>query len=873
MAIEIGTQLGSHEITGLLGKGGMGEVFRARDTKLKREVAIKILPEQFTRDSDRVTRFQREAEVLASLNHPNIAAIHNFDEAGGVRFLVLELVEGETLADRLERGAIPIDESLAIAKQICEGLEAAHEKGIVHRDLKPANVKITPDGKVKVLDFGLAKTFESEVSNPALSNSPTFIGAGTNAGMILGTAAYMSPEQAKGFPADQRSDVFAFGCVLYQMLTGKPAFEGDTVSEIIAAVLKSEPDFNRLPVNLTRRMRELLERALAKNLRRRWQAIGDVRIEIELAMSSVEAVSERPSPARNSRLPWIAAGVATLAFVALAVTYFRQTPPPTPQEMRVEIATPPTPAPLDFALSPDGHYIVSVASGDGSPRLWLRALDKTDSQPLPGTEGATMPFWSADSRSVGFFAASKLKRIDITGGAPQTLTNTSIALGGTWSRDGTIVFAGSVGPLSRISASGGDVFPATRLDGPGQAQHRFPQFLPDGRHFIYYSIGTAESLGIYLGSIDGGESKRVVSASTNGAYLAPDMILYMRESNLMAQHFDLKRFEVTGDPQRVAESVGSTGGAWGGFSASSNGNVAYRGGGGALRQLTWYDRTGKVMGVAIDQDPGTMLYPELSPDDTRVALQRSIQGNTDIWLFDLVRRGMTRFTFDPAIDLGPVWSPDGMRIAFASSRKGPYDLFVKLASGGGSEDVLLENKNNKYALEWSKDGRFLLYSEATSANGRDLLALPLTGNDRMPISVAQTRFEELNGQFSPDGRWVAYETNESGRFEIVVQPFPSATGKWQISTGGGSQPRWRPDSKELYFVSPDGKLMAAAVQASGSSFVPDAPVPLFRVSLATGLGANKDQYAVSRDGRFLLNQATEASANTPITLILNWKAK
>jgi hypothetical protein len=394
-----------------------------------------------------------------------------------------------------------------------------------------------------------------------------------------------------------------------------------------------------------------------------------------------------------------------------------------------------------------------------------------------GTEGATMPFWSADSRSIGFFAASKLKRIDITGGAPQTLTNTSLALGGTWNRDGTIVFAGSVGPLWRISASGGDPIPATRLDAPKQAQHRFPQFLSDGRHFIYYSIGTPEASGIYLGSIDGGESKRVLSSSTAGAYLNVDnqgmsgsnasplgrsnqgMILFMREANLMAQHFDLKRFEPTGDPERIAESVGSSGGGWGGFSVADNGAVAYRGGGGALRQLTWYDRTGKAMDSMIESDPGTMLYPELSSDGTRIALQRSIQGNTDIWLFDVIRRNMTRFTFDPAIDLGPIWSPDSTRIAFASSKKGPYNLYVKLSSGGGNEEPLLETAQNKYALDWSKDGRFLLYSEAGPVNGRDLLALPVTGNERKPIAVAQTPFvprrQRMSDAAGPSGLMIS----------------------------------------------------------------------------------------------------------------------
>jgi serine/threonine protein kinase/Tol biopolymer transport system component len=868
MALTIGTQLGSHEITALLGKGGMGEVYRARDLKLKREVAIKILPDEFSHDADRVSRFQREAEVLASLNHPNIAAIYDLEEAKGNSFLVLELVEGETLQERLKRGPIPIDEVLPIARQITEALEAAHESGIVHRDLKPANIKLAPDGRVKVLDFGLAKAFQDQLQ-PSLSNSPTLIGASSQ-GVILGTAAYMSPEQARGKEADRGSDMWAFGCVLYEMLSAHAVFEGETIGEILAGVFKAEPDWQRLPANTPDAIRRLLRRCLQKDRTRRLNSANDARIEIEEALSTPSVTAAPVStPIRRSWLGIVAA-ISTLALASLAIVHFREKPAAEPPEMRLEITTPPTTAPLEFALSPNGRYIVFMASGDGPQRLWLRALDKTGAQPIVGTDGADHPFWSADSSWIGFFAAGKLKRINIAGGAPQAIANASTTLGGTWNGDGTIVFAGSVGSLLRIPASGGEPVAVTRINSH-QTSHRFPQFLPDGRHFIFYAIGSPESSGIYLGSLDGGEAKRLAAADSAGAYLGPAMIAFVRGTTLMAQHLDQQQGTLTGDPIALADPIGSNNLGFGAFSALADGTVAYRSGGG-LRQLSWYDRTGKAVGVGGAPDSSQVLYPELSPDGRQVALQRSVQSNLDVWLMDLARGNMTRFTFDPAIDGGPVWSPDGMRIVFFSTRKGSSNLYVKPSSGAGAEELLLETPNTKFPQDWSKDGRFILYQESDGKT-RDLWALPMTATDRKPIVVAKTPFDELNGQFSPDGRWVAYETNESGQFEIVVQPFPSPTAKWQVSTAGGVQPRWRKDGKELYFYSLDGKLMASSVTTTGATFVAAPPVALFPVALAPGAGTNKQEYMVSRDGRFLVNKPVEAASTTPITLILNWHPK
>ena len=875
MPLTIGSHVGSHEITALLGKGGMGEVYRARDIKLMREVAIKVLSDEFSHDADRVGRFQREAQVLASLNHPNIASIYDLEEQNGSRYLVLELVDGETLADRIARRPFPVDEALQVAIQICEALEAAHDKGIIHRDLKPANVKITPAGKVKVLDFGLAKTMDGTPAPAVMSNSPTLVSTmgGTQGGVILGTAAYMSPEQARGKEADRSSDIWAFGCVLYEMLTGRAAFEGETIGEILAGVFKAEPAWRRLPSETPEAIRRLLRRCLEKDRMERFNSATDARIEIKEALSAPSEVMRIQKP----WLPWIAAVIAALAIISIAGVRFREKPRVEPREMRLEITTPSTSAPLEFALSPDGRYIAFVASGAGQQRLWLRALDKTEAHPLAGTEGADSPFWSPDSRSIGFFASGGVKRIDITGGAPQTLAINGDRTGGSWNADGTILIRMSqTNRLARIAASGGNPAPllVTGLMS-GQSNHGLPQFLPDDRHFLFVATGNREVTGIYLGSLDGAEPKRLAAADSAGAYLSPEMIVFVRGTTLVAQHLDLKRWELTGDPLMLADSVAGGQGSLP-FSASADGRVvAYRAGGGTLQQLSWYDRSGKILAKAAEPDSSlAALLPELSPDGTQVALQRNVQGNLDVWLIDLVRGGLTRFTSDPAGDGAPVWSPDGMKIAFNSAgRKGPAaNIYVKPSRGPGAEELLLETPKNKLLQDWSKDGRFLLYLELDPKTGRDLWALPTLGNDRRPIVVVNTPFDELKGQFSPDGNWVAYQTNESGRFEIVVQPFPEPTVKWQVSKGGGTQPRWRADGKEIYFIAPDGKLMAAPITSSGAAFAPGPPAPLFSLTPEPDL-YTKPQYAVSRDGRFLISQPVGASTAPPITLILNWKGK
>jgi serine/threonine protein kinase/Tol biopolymer transport system component len=625
----------------------MGEVWCATDTNLGRQVAIKILPDAFAHDPERLARFEREAKTLASLNHPNIAQIYGLEKTDGIRALVMELVEGPTLADRIAQGPIPVDEALPIARQIAQALEAAHEQGIIHRDLKPANIKVRPDGTVKVLDFGLSKAMEpTGVMSPGLSQSPTITTpAMTQAGMILGTAAYMAPEQAKGRTVDRRADVWAFGCVLYEMLTGKPAFDGEDVAETLSAVLKSEPDWTLLPPELPREVRRLLGLCLEKDVKNRRSDAADVRLDIEGALQ--EPADSTAAPARSKRA-WIVAGVMTLAFATLAAVYFSQQPA-SPPEMRLEITTPSTSAPLEFALSPNGRYIVFVASGDGPQRLWLRAMDQTAAQPMTGTEGAGHPFWSADSRSVGFFASGKLQRIDIAGGPPQALANAPAGRGGAWNPDGTILFAASqAGPLSRLPVKAGEPGVVTRIV-QGQLSHRFPQFLPDGRHFLFFVQGSAATQGIYWGSLDGGEPRRLVASDTAGAWAPPDRLLFVRQGVLVATPFATETGEITGEPITVADPVGVDAGIYhGGFSVSADGRVAYRAGS-ERRQLTWFQRDGKRVGTAGAPDETGLFYPELSPDGSRVAVTRArvLQNNADEWLIDLARGGTaTRFTFD-----------------------------------------------------------------------------------------------------------------------------------------------------------------------------------------------------------------------------------
>jgi serine/threonine protein kinase/Tol biopolymer transport system component len=875
MSLSAGTRIGPYEITSPLGEGGMGVVYRAHDTKLGRDVAIKALPDAFANDADRLQRFQREAQVLASLNHPNIAQIYGLEESDKTRCIVMELVEGITLQERLRRGPIPLDEALPMASQIATALEAAHERGIIHRDLKPANIKLTQDGGVKVLDFGLARINEAASDPTNLSNSPTLMSAASTPGMIMGTVAYMSPEQAKGQEVNRTSDVWAFGCVLYEMLTGRAPFEGETVSEVFAGILKGDPDWNRLPLETPENIRRLLRRCLQKERRLRLQHIGDARIEIEEPQSPV---APQVVPRRRERLAWATALVVALLAVAMGIRDFGARPPAA-REMRLEISTPPTPDSASIAISPDGQKIVCVATSEGQYKLWMRPLDSLSGRALVGTDGASFPFWSPDSQSVGFFAEGKLKRVDVDRGAVQILADAPSGRGGAWNQDSTIIFTpnSSQSPIFRVLATGGTVSAVTRTETTQETSHRFPQFLPDGHHFLYYVQGTPESHGVYVGDLDGSRARRLLDVDSAPVYESSGHLLFVRQGTLFAQEFDVSRLELKGNPFPVAEHIPTLSTAQGSaaVSASPRGPIIYRtASAGGRRQLLWVDRSGNEIGKA--GDPLSAVAPSISRDGRRVALAQQGNDNFDIWLLDLGRNVLSRFTFDPALDINPIWSPDSRQIVFNSNRKGAYDLYRKPATAPGSEELLLASRQDKRALDWSPDGRFLLYADIDPKGGtEDIWALPVDG-DRKPFPVVVTNFDEDLAQFSPDGKWIAYQSNESGRHEIYIQPFPGPGVQTQVSANGGAQVRWSGDGKELFYIAFDGRLMAVPISlASTAQAIEAGPsVPLFATRVGPVLPyPNNWQYDVSPDGqRFLMNTIIE-EAPSPITLILNWRPK
>jgi Tol biopolymer transport system component len=891
-----GTRLGPYQIAGVVGAGGMGEVYRARDTTLNRDVALKVLPEAVTFDADRIARFKREAQLLAALNHPNIAAIYGFESSGHVQALVLELVEGPTLAERIALGAIPAGETLPIARQIADALEAAHEQGIVHRDLKPSNIKLRSDGAVKVLDFGLAKALEPMAAPGVdVTGSPTITTpAMTGVGVILGTAAYMSPEQARGRAADRRSDVWSFGCVVFEMLTARRAFDGEDVSDTLAAVLKDEPAWQRLPSSTPDNVQVLLRRCLQKDRGSRLRDIGDARLEIDAAIG--QPVNRRSSGGGRpiERLVLIAA-LAIATFVAgwAMLRDARRIPPV--REMRVDIATPPTRDPVSLAISPDGRSIVFAATTEGRSRLWLRSVDTTAARQLTGTEDARFPFWSPDSRSIGFFALDdKLKRIEVNGGAIGELAAAPVGAGGAWNQEGTVLYAPVPdAPILRVSASSAssisvvNMAAVTQLDVPRQTGHRFPTFLPDGRHFLYYVAGRPDVRGVYVGQLDGSQSQRLLDADAPAVYAPPvaaatGQLLFVRQSVLWAQDFDAGKLELSGIPFKVAEQIAiDSGRNVAALGASAAGSIVYRTGstaGGS--QLTWFDRAGKEFGRAGGPalDLGLAANPSLSPDGRFVAMSRSVDGNTDIWRLDIDRDILARFTSEAVPEIYPLWSPDGQRIVYSSRTAGKpgFDLYEKSVNSTAPGTLLLKVDTVAVATDWSPDGRVLLYRRFDPKNSTDIWALPTEG-DRHPFPVVQTAFDERDAQFSPDGKWIAYQSNESGRFEVYVQPFPGPGGKTQVSIEGGAQPRWQRDGRELFYIALDGYLHSVQMRFASNNTIVQAgsPVRMFMTHVgAVVQGGSSQAYVVSRDGqRFLMNTVAEVASNSPITMILNWRGQ
>jgi eukaryotic-like serine/threonine-protein kinase len=925
MALSSGQKIGPYEILALLGAGGMGEVYRARDTKLGRDVALKVLPEAVAEDAQRMARFSREAQVLASLNHPNIAAIYGLEESAGLQALVMELVEGPTLAELLEETKIEIGNSkmgpsfdfrsssfdpLAIAKQIAEALEAAHDRGIVHRDLKPANIKLTSSGAVKVLDFGLAKAFEVETSSgihqSPLQNSPTLSVAATQAGMILGTAAYMSPEQAKGKAVDRRADIWAFGCVLFEMLSGNQAFEGETVSDVLAGVIRAEPDWTALPTATPPEIVRLIRRCLEKDPRRRLQAIGESRIAIEETLSSAgaapplsppdrvgEGKREAPggdrSPLRRA-LPWAVAALAVLAAVIMAVGYLRRAPQPlhairsqisAPEKLTFAFAGPPPDG--GPVLSPDGTRMVFPAhDAQGREALWVRPMDSLTAQRLEGTEQGAFPFWSPDGSAIGFFAAGKLKKINATGGPAETLCVALNGRGGSWGRGDVIVFAPEISAgLSRVSAAGGAPTALTQVQQTaGTFTHRWPEFLPDGQHFLYWAgdpfATDASTVGIYIGSLDQTPPKLLLHADSNALYAPPGYLMFLRDRTLMAQAFDARRLKLDGDAFPIAESVASPQNfRLGLFSVSQTGLLVYQAGVGLQTQFAWFDDTGKQLGTA--GEAGIHNTPLLSPDGRRLAYmaQGPESRNSDIWLLDVGRGVNTRFTFDPRASAFPVWSPDGSRVvygSYGSQSKGHLDLYVRNSTGAGAEQALYESGDNKVPSDWSRDGRYIAF-ELFDSKGKtkwDIWILPLFG-DRKPFPYLQTEFDEADAVFSPDGDWLAYESDESGIYEIYLAPFHGG-GKFQVSQGGGAQPAWKRDGTALFYLAGD-KLMEVGVRRKGSEVELGAPHALFEITGLQGGGALGRAYTVTPDAkRVLVTVLPRAFAQEPLTLIANWTA-
>ena len=860
--LPLGTQLGPYRIEGVLGAGGMGEVYRARDTKLERDVALKVLPHSVTHDVDRLRRFTREAHVLASLNHPNIAAIYGLEDTGGIQALVLELVDGQTIAERMRSGRLPMAEAIAIAVQIAEAFEAAHERGVVHRDLKPSNVMVTRDGAVKVLDFGLAKSVATigRDGEAAAPHPQETIGADlTDRHSVIGTPAYMAPEQATGRMADRRTDVWSFGCLLYEMLSGRRVFAGDDVPSVLRAVMRGEVDWSALPPSLSPSLTRLLKRCLEVDRRRRLADFTSLRLEL-IELGNGGTVPETQVPQRRGhRLAWtLAAACAAMIAVAFAGLLWRaevSAPPRAsfyinpPEGWRFTLAGPQAQG-GGLALSPDGRRIAFLATNTaGETAVWVRTLELLTAERLPGTEGAGegAPFWSDDGRFLAFFADGKLKRVALAGGPPEDVCDTPSFRGGTWNRDGTIVFApGSRSALFKVPATGGTPTAVTTLQ-PDEPGHMSPQFLPDGRHFLFY---IANFRGIHVASVDA-PGRAVVIEHPDAATVAytNGHLLFLRGTTLLAQRFDTSRFSLTGEAVAVADDVFSGNPPIGVFAASPNGVLVFAAGAAARSQLAWFDRSGRQLETI--GDAAEYQDAALSPDETRIAVtlaDDSRRGGTDIWIVDARRGFRTRLTTDTRDDGSPVWSPNSRRIAFASRRKARLDIYEKLASGTDEEVVLLSDETDKLPTSWSPDGRHLLYVSPAGGLQRALWALPMMGTATSIRVSANPSTRRVH--FSPDGRWIAYTEGEAGgRAAVYVAPFPQTGGRVRVFVDGGTQPRWRRDGGEIYYRRPDGMLMAATVRYSEDNVTIAATKELFRLDRAEEVGF----YDVSQSGdRFLL---------------------
>jgi Tol biopolymer transport system component len=861
LALQPGTRLGVYEISAQIGAGGMGVVYRARDTKLNRDVALKIISDPFASDPDRLARFEREAQLLASLNHPNIAHIHGLEESDGIRALVMELVEGPTLAFRITQGPLPLAEALSIARQISEALDTAHERGIIHRDLKPANIKVRDDGTVKVLDFGLAKLAAPETAgawSPGSSQSPTLTTpAATMAGVILGTAAYMAPEQARGKPVDKRADIWAFGCVLYEMLTGRRVFDGDEMTDVLARIIEREPDFGALPATTPAAIRRLLRRSLQKDRKRRLPDIADARLEIDEAVATpaidapaTSTVPSAPQPSWRVALPWVAAIGALALACALFVLWapWKKATASAPVQVSAEPGEG-GPFALQWAtewgpaavLSNDGQTFAFVArkDGDAAPQLWIRRLDQLQATPLAGTENAHDPFWSPDGQWVAFFANARMKKIAVSGGAAVTLCDAPEPRGGSWADDGTIAFTPSAsngGNVMRVSSAGGQPEPLIRLV-KGETTQRWPQWLPGGKAILFTSHSTVganyEEADIVVQALPDGPRTVVQHGGYFGRYVSSGHVVYIHTGTLMSVAFDLDRLEPHGPPVPVVENVrANTGTAGAQVSVSSNGTLAYLSEGTpTATPLDWMDRDGKI--TTLRATPALWSNPQFSPDGRRVALELADGKQTHVWIYDLARDVVTRVTFDAASEERPTWTPDGRRIVFTTNRgKGASNLYWQSADGTGQVQRLTDSANNQWPASWHPSGKFLAFSENIPQTTVKMMILPMDGDDASGWTPGKARpfLDDLNTfvtedtpMFSPDGRWIAYISDESGVREVYVRPFPGPGGKAQISTGGGHSPTWSRARQELFYGTTDGRIMVLPYTVDGDSFRTEKP--------------------------------------------------
>ena len=869
--IEPGMRFGPYEVLELLGRGGMGDVWRARDTTLRRDVALKMLPVDVAQDPIRLARLRKEAQVLASLNHPYVGTIYGFEGAGPTPALVLELVQGQTLATRLSRGPLPVRDALRLAGQIAEALEAAHELGIVHRDLKPGNVMLRPDGTVKVLDFGLA-TLGPEHTDTAATTL-----ALTQPGTVMGTPAYMSPEQARGKGVDKRADIWAFGCVVFEMLTGHRPFRGETASDVLAAILQSEPDWGRLPADARATVEPLLKRCLKKDPVDRFREIADARFLLEEGPADrVPALTRVPMLRRRERVAWLAA-LATVMLGTLVAWTTRQ---PEALAYRLDITTPPTTRPESVALSPDGRTLAFVASSEGKSRLWLRRLDDTVVRVLDGTENARLPFWSPNNREIAFSVESDLKRIDLDNGAVQAVAPLISGAGGAWLPDNSLLVTPNPGsPLMRVPVTGGQATPVTKQRDRFFG-HSFPHLLPDGRHFLFLA---GDDGGLYAGSLADTNTQKILDAS-RGVYAPTGHLLFVQKGMLYSQSFDATRRTLTGDRTLVAQAPNQLQEGITALSVSAAGPIAYRTGGSATRRrLVWVDRAGKELEVLSEINQMAGQGTALSEDDRFIAWTDS---SNDLLLFEVARRLFKRFTFETTVDMHPLWAPGGQRLVYsANANPGglDFDLFMKSTVGSDGPERLLRAPVFEGADDWSEDGKFVLYTSvkvpAENLSPSEIWALPMDGT-REPFQVVRTaasqqceswyRCVAASGQFSPrGGKWIAFQSNESNQFEIYIQPFPKGD-KVQISVGGGVQARWRRDGKELFYIGSDNQLMAVSVDLESGK--PGVPEPLFTPQWS--MNPHHPQirnFSVSRDGRFLIDVLRETVS--PITVILNWKPK